>query len=217
MTKEHDMNRKVGSLLLVAILVIIAVTQKTWFTETIKSGGDFAILASFAFCALLVFVPVVPFIVAAGIIGNLYGTWKGTAITLSGAMFGTTVMFLLIRLGFSSWAQSLLRRYPRVEQYESYFETHSFFTILIARLIPVIPATLVNVLSGLSKVPFFSFFFASLLGKLPVNLLYNFAGKEMSGHKWFSFLIYGVYFFIVLVATYLYMMKERQKISAKRD
>ncbi len=205
------MNRKIISLLLVAGMVFIAITQKTWFTQTIKSGGDIAILISLLFIALLVFMPVIPFVVAAGIVGSIYGTWDGTVITLTGAMLGTMVMFLLARFGFSTWARKMIEKYPKAKKYESYFEYHAFFTVLVARLIPIIPSTLVNILSGLSKVSWVSFFFASLLGKLPVNILYNFAGKEMATNKRLSFLLYGVYLLFVLIATYIYMLRENKK------
>ncbi|WAH38762.1 TVP38/TMEM64 family protein [Alicyclobacillus dauci] len=204
------MTRKIISLLLIAGIIVIAVTQKNWFTETMKSGGDIAIGISIVFIALLVFIPVVPFFVAAGLVGSVYGTWQGTAITLTGAMLGTIVMFLLVRFGFSSWTQKIIDKYPKAKQFESYFEHHAFGTVFVARLIPIIPTTLVNVLSGLSKISWVSFFFASLLGKLPVNILYNFAGREMTRNKLVAILIYAAYYLLVLVLTYIYLLREQK-------
>jgi len=205
------MIRKAFSLLIVASIIFIAITQKTQFIETVKNGGDAAIVMSIMFMALLVFIPLIPAIVAAGIIGSIFGTWEGTTLSLTGAMLGTMLMFFLTRFGFSTWAQHLIGRYPKAKQYEFQFEHHAFFTVFVSRLIPIIPTTLVNILAGMSRISWISFFFASLFGKLPVYFLYTFAGKEMSTHQGFSFLLYGMYFLVVAIATGIYVMQQRRK------
>ena len=50
------MIRKVVSLLIFTGIVVIAITQRTWFTEIIKSGGDVAVALSILFTTICAFV-----------------------------------------------------------------------------------------------------------------------------------------------------------------
>jgi uncharacterized membrane protein YdjX (TVP38/TMEM64 family) len=203
--------KKIGIILLCLFIIYMGYAHKTWFLETMKAGGNIAILASILFAAVLAFFPIVPFVVYAGIIGGVYGTWEGTSITLSGAMMGTMIMFFMSRYGFRDWASQLVQRYPKAQKYEAYFEEHGFVSVLAARLVPIIPTTVVNVVSGLSKISWIIFFLASTIGKMPVNLLYNLAGSELSNHRWISILIYVIYGIILIILISIYQYKEGKK------
>ena len=98
------------------------------------------------------------------------------------------------------------------KQYESHFEDHTFVTVLVAKLVRLIPGGLIDILSGLSNVNWVPFFFASLFAELPVDIIYNFAGKELTSNKWISFLIYGIYPLVVLMLAYIYRWRDRTKI-----
>lgn len=206
------MYRKIISILFAALITVIALTQRTWFAHTIHDGGGVALFLSILFTAICAFVPGVPAVVTSAIIGNIYGVWAGTAVILTGSMAAYMVMFFLARFGFSTWARKAVEKYRKIKQYESRFENNTFVTVLVARLIPVIPGTLINILSGLSKISWISFFFATLFAKLPVDLLYTFAGKEMSSNKGMSLLIYSIYLLVALLLTFVYS-KRRKKIS----
>ncbi|UOF92536.1 TVP38/TMEM64 family protein [Fodinisporobacter ferrooxydans] len=202
------MVKKFVTILICIGIVYLGFAHKAWFLDVIKAGGSFSIFMSMLFVSILVFFPVVPFVVVAGIIGATFGTWEGTAISVSGAMIGTLIMFWLARFGFSSWALATIEHYPKAKEYEAYFERYGFLSVFVARLIPIIPTPVVNILSGLSKISWITFFFASLLGKLPVNLVYNFAGSQLQSNKWLSILIYVIYALIIGVAAAVYKWKK---------
>jgi len=164
---------------------------------------------SLVFVAVLVFFPVVPYPVLAGTIGSIFGVSLGVSISLVGIMVGTMTMFLLARYGFHDLGRKMLVKYPTVQDYESFFERNAFAAIIYARLIPVIPAPLVTVISALSKVKWGIFFTATFIGKIPAVVTFTFAGSIFEGSKGLSIGIFAIYFLVILTAVYFHLHKKQ--------
>lgn len=205
------MYKKIISIAILLIIITLGYTQKTALLEIIKTGGSLAILVSMLLVAICVFFPIVPFPLLAGSIGALFGTFQGLMITLAGSMIGTMGFFFLSRYGFREAAQSRLRSYPKIKQFEEFLSKHAFLSIFISRIIPIIPAPVVNTACGLSRVNWFSFFLASAIGKIPNVLLLSFAGASFSSNKLMSFGLYGAYL-VVLWIIYIVIFTKRKKI-----
>lgn len=203
--------KRLFTLLIFIAVIVVGYLQKGLFLEWIRAGGTGSFIVGILFVAIIAFFPVVPFIVVAGVTGAVFGTWTGTVITLTGAVIGAMIMFGLARFGFRDWTQRYLNRYPKAKEYESYFEKNAFLGILFVRVIPVIPSQAVNILSGVSLVPWFTFFLATTLGKLPSNLVFNLAGSNFGQNKSISFLINGVYFAAIAAATFVYLRRKQMK------
>jgi uncharacterized membrane protein YdjX (TVP38/TMEM64 family) len=177
----------------------------------VNEGGAYSILISMVLVAICVFVPIVPFPVLAGLIGGIFGTPQGVIITLSGAMIGTLLFFYIARYGFKEWAQTKIEQYPQVKEYEEKLNKNAFLTILLVRLVPIVPSPVVNIVCGLSKVNGLVFFLASAIGKLPNILLLSFAGASFSENKWFSFGLYGFYVLIIMIVNYVIVYRKMNK------
>ncbi|MGV3464446.1 MAG: TVP38/TMEM64 family protein, partial [Heyndrickxia sp.] len=197
------------TILFSVIIIIIAYTQKSVMLHLIQSGESMAIFISILFVALLVFFPVMPYPLVAGLIGSVFGVWQGIIISIIGVLIGTFSMFLLARYGFQDWVQKVIRKYPKSQEYEAYFEKNAFLGILFLRLVPVIPSPLLNVLSGVSKVSWLTFLTATLIGKLPNIVISTFAGSLFTKNKLLSIGIYACYLLIISVILTLYMNKKR--------
>ncbi|NEU29560.1 TVP38/TMEM64 family protein [bacterium LRH843] len=204
--------KKILIIIIGILLMILAISQKSTMIESIESGNNTAIFVSSLFVALLVFFPVVPFPVVAGLIGSVFGILLGTSISLLGITIGMMTMFWMARYGFQDWVQKTLQKYPKAQEYESYFEQNAFIGILIVRLVPVIPSPLVNILCGISKVRWYTFLSASLIGKTPAVMIFTIAGSVFEGSKLISISIYAVYFLIIMVLTIIYY-KRKQPVS----
>jgi uncharacterized membrane protein YdjX (TVP38/TMEM64 family) len=193
--------RKIPPIVLSLLIIYIAISQKTFLLEKVQSESLKAIPISILFVTLLVFCPVVPYIVLAGMIGSVFGIWLGTGISLIGIGLGIMIMLILSRYGFQEWTRSYLKKYPKIQEYESLFEQNAFIGILLARVIPVIPSPIINIISGLSKMKWTTFLSASLIGKLPAILIFTIAGSLMGVQKWISIVIYIVYFLVIAILT----------------
>jgi uncharacterized membrane protein YdjX (TVP38/TMEM64 family) len=205
------MLKRILSIGIILAIIGIGYSQKDVLLHLINEGGSLSIFISILFVAICVFFPILPFPVLAGTIGAVFGTTQGLLISLTGAMAGTTGFFLLSRYGFRDFAQQKLMKYPKVLDYEGFLNRNSFIAILTSRLIPVIPAPVVNIICGLSKVNWFIFFSASIIGKIPNVLLLSYAGASFSSNKLFSFGLYGIYILIVFLLGFFIVYRRISK------
>jgi uncharacterized membrane protein YdjX (TVP38/TMEM64 family) len=207
------MFKRILSISLLFIVIAIGFLQKDELLTLIKSGGIFSTFISMLFVAICVFFPVIPFPVLAGVIGGVFGTTQGVIVSLTGAMAGTMGFFFLSRYGFRDYAQSKLMKYPKVQEYEDFLNRNSFVAILTCRLIPIIPAPVINIICGLSNVNWLIFFTASTIGKIPNILILSFAGASFSSNKLFSFGLYGGYILILIIINFVIMYRKMAKES----
>ncbi|MCP3761711.1 TVP38/TMEM64 family protein [Domibacillus sp. A3M-37] len=206
------MMKRIISVAVIASILVLGITQKEQLLAMVNEGGAYSILISMLLVAICVFVPIVPFPVLAGLIGGIFGTPQGVIITLSGAMIGTLLFFYIARYGFKEWAQTKIEQYPQVKEYEEKLNKNAFLTILLVRLVPIVPSPVVNIVCGLSKVNGLVFFLASAIGKLPNILLLSFAGASFSENKWFSFGLYGIYVLIIMIVNYIIVYRKMNKV-----
>lgn len=207
------MFKRILSISLILIVIAIGFLLKNELLTLTKEGGILSIFISMLFVAICVFFPVIPFPVLAGVIGSAFGTTQGVIISLSGAMAGTMGFFFLSKYGFRDYAQSKLMNYPKVQEYEEFLNRNSFVAILTCRLIPIIPAPVVNIICGLSKVKWLTFFTSSTIGKTPNILILSFAGASFSSNKLFSFGLYGGYMLLIFIIYVLILYRKRAKES----
>lgn len=183
--------------------------------DIIEAGGWLSVLVSILLYSICVFFPVVPVILLVGVIGAVFGTVLGTGISLAGALVGTSIMFLMTRYGFRTWAQGILDKYPKAKEYEGYFEKNAFLSIVAVRIVPVVPTQVVNILTGVSKVPWLIFFAATAIGALPRLLIFAFVGNSFEDNKLTSILTYAAYMVVIFIFTYIFM-KRRMDAQQKK-
>lgn len=207
------MLKRIISISVLVIIIAVGFFQKGELLLLIKDGGTLSIFISMLLVAICVFFPVIPFPVLAGIIGAVFGTILGLVVSLIGAMVGTMAFFFLSRYGFRDFAQEKLMKNPKVQEYDDFLNRNSFVAILTCRLIPIIPGPLVNIICGLSKVNWFTFFTASTLGKVPNILILSYAGASFSSNKLFSFGLYGLYIAIIFIINFVIVYRKTSKNS----
>jgi uncharacterized membrane protein YdjX (TVP38/TMEM64 family) len=206
------MIKRMISIGILLFIIAIGYLQKDELLHLIKEGGTAAIFVSMIMVAICVFFPVIPFTVLGAVIGAVFGTGHGVLISLTGAMAGTMCFFFLSRYGFRDIAQGKIKKYKKVQEYEELLERNSFTVILSCRLIPVIPAPVFNATCGLSRVKWYTFFSASVIGKIPNILILSYAGASFRSSKLFSLGVYGVYLLtIFLICLVIYYRNSRKK------
>ncbi|MCM3116829.1 TVP38/TMEM64 family protein [Neobacillus sp. MER 74] len=207
------MFKRVLSIGILLLIIAIGLFQKDELLQLLKQGGALSILISMLLVAICVFFSVIPFPVLAGTIGAVFGTSQGVIVSLTGAMVGTMAFFFLSRYGFRDYAQQKLMKYPKVQEYDEFLNKNSFVAILTCRLIPIIPAPVVNIVCGLSHVKWLTFFTASFIGKIPNILLLSYAGALFSNNKLYSFGIYGVYLIIIFIINFIIIYRKQANKS----
>lgn len=108
----------------------------------------------------LLFVPLyaiwvtllLPGVWACMLAGVLYGTGLGSLLVFSGACLAAEVVFLLGRSHLRSWARQRLARMPRILALERAVSREGVKLVLLTRLSPAFPFSLLNLTYSLSGV-----------------------------------------------------------------
>lgn len=202
------MVKKVLTVAIILAIIGAGYTQKDTLLEIIRAGGNLSIGISMLLVAICVYFPVVPFIFLVGVIGAVFGTWMGAFITMGGLLVGASSLFLFSRFGFREWAQAQLAKYPKAKEYEDFFDNNAFISIVGVRVVPVLPGQAVNILCGVSKVPFWLFFVATAIGAFPRTFIFAFVGNSFESDKMTSLLTYGVYTVVIMILVAVFMKKR---------
>jgi phospholipase D1/2 len=123
-----------------------------------------AALAGF-FVGGLVMLPVVLLI---GAMGLIFGPWLGAVYALGGALSSALAAY---GLGFAA-GHSTLARFSggKAGRLSREMADHGVATIVVLRLLPVAPFTLINLVAGASRFRIGCFAVGTLLGMIPVIL-----------------------------------------------
>jgi membrane protein DedA with SNARE-associated domain len=140
-------------------------------------------------------------IVAAGVLGNLVGSWAAYAIGYY-ARLDLLEKNRLIHLPpkYLRWA-------------DDWFERYGDATVFFTRMLPII-RTFISLPAGVARMPFWRFTVLTLLGCIPWVLMLGIIGREVGSRweEWRDYLHYGDYVVlaaIVIGGLYLFVRWRR--------
>lgn len=179
----------------------------------IHDGGATAAWIGFFLLIVVNFIPVIPIPVIAAAVGAVFSFEPALLIAWGGASAGAILKFLIERTFLQKYALKLLSHFAMTEAVLAFLEKNGFLAVLVTRLIPVFPSSLVNLAGAVAKIPIQTFIWGTLLGKLPTMMTFTLAGNQLRHHLWSSVSLIVVYTAIVLVAT----LKLRAALKNKGD
>ncbi len=127
----------------------------------------------------VVFVPLyalwvtllLPGVWASMLAGALYGTVWGSVVVFVGACLGALAAFLLGRTWLRDWARRRLAAVPKLQAVEQAVSREGLKLVLLTRLSPAFPFSLLNLAYGLSEVSLRDYTIG-LIGILPGTILF---------------------------------------------
>jgi uncharacterized membrane protein YdjX (TVP38/TMEM64 family) len=148
--------------------------NREWLCAVVKQAGASAALGFIlAYAGLVALsVPGAALFTITG--GFLFGPWIGGAYAVIGATIGATIVFLAVRAGL---AGLLTRAGPWVRRIEAGFRDNGLSYLLVLRLIPIIPFSLVNLVAAAAGLRLSVYVFGTFIGIIPVTLVYASLGN----------------------------------------
>ena len=107
----------------------------------------------------------------------LFGSLLGTLYVNIGATIGATLAFLVARYLLRDWVERKFGN--RLSAVQEGFARNAFSYLLTLRLIPLFPFFLVNMVSGLTRVPVGTYMAATSLGIIPGSFVFAYAGRQL--------------------------------------
>ena len=117
-----------------------------------------------------------PGVWASMLAGALYGTWWGSLVVFVGASLGAEIVFLLGRGWLRGWARRRLEVAPKLLAVEQAVSREGLRLVLLTRLSPAFPFSLLNLAYGLSDVSLRDYTLG-LIGILPGTVLFCALGQ----------------------------------------
>lgn len=148
----------------------------------LREFGFLAPFVAFGLFVLQAALPIFPYVILAAAGGLLFGWKMGFLLSWLGALSGACLAYWLCRYAGADWAQRVIKR--RFNYDINRIDTGmAFWSILLARIIPVIPTPAINAAAAFTGVSFWNFFFSSALGKIPTAILYTGLGISLFKYK----------------------------------
>ncbi|MEJ7831991.1 MAG: TVP38/TMEM64 family protein [Nocardioides sp.] len=154
----------------VVVQVVVGLPSKSELRSALDGLGGWAIPAVIAVYVVVCLLPAGPAAVVTIVAGALLGFAVGLATVLVGATLGSMVAFAVSRfLGRDAVARL---SGERVRQLDAKVREHGFATVLVARLVPLVPFSTANYAFGLTSVTWRSYLAATALGIVPGTAVY---------------------------------------------
>ncbi|MCP9899514.1 TVP38/TMEM64 family protein [Cyanobium sp. Cruz CV13-4-11] len=131
-----------------------------------------------------------PGVWASMLAGVLYGPFWGSVLVFAGACLGAQAMFLLGRGRWRGWARRRLAGAPRLLAVERAVCRQGLALVLLTRLSPAFPFSLLNLAYGLSEVSLWDYSIG-LIGILPGTVLFCALGAAAGDPSRFAPLLAG--------------------------
>jgi membrane protein DedA with SNARE-associated domain len=145
--------------------------------------------------------------VAAGVLGNLVGSWIAYAVGYYGRVD------VLEKHG-----KKLHIKKSQLEQADRLFEKHGDWIVLVTRCLPII-RTFISLPAGVARMPFWRFTVFTLIGCIPWVFMLTFIGKQ-AGDNWetwkdnLHYVDYAIVAAIVVAIVYFVIRRRRGKSDA---
>ena len=121
---------------------------------------------------VLVAVTLMPAWLMTILAGFLFGLVPGIAVVTVGATAGATASFLIARYVARQRVARAIAGHPRFAALDRAIGEKGWKIVFLLRLSAVVPYVWSNYAYGLTAIRFWPYFFASLFGMIPLNLLY---------------------------------------------
>ena len=145
--------------------------------------------------------------VAAGVLGNLLGSWIAYAIGYYGRLE------LVERHG-----NKLHIKQSHLELTERWFAKYGGWAVFFSRMLPIV-RTFISLPAGVARMPFWRFTIATLLGCIPWVFLLGFIGQQVGANwtKWKDALHYVDYTVAALIVVGIVYLVLRSRSRRGKD
>jgi uncharacterized membrane protein YdjX (TVP38/TMEM64 family) len=145
--------------------------------------------------------------------GAIYGFWGGTLLVSISNLIGAVVNFLTSRYLLRGWLQRKFASNPKYHALDRAVANDGWQIILLSRISPVVPHSVVSYACGLTKLSLAKFSLASWIGFVPISAAYSYAGAFLGKFarasaglphgqgSWETWAFYGVGLVITVIVT----------------
>jgi uncharacterized membrane protein YdjX (TVP38/TMEM64 family) len=179
--------------------------------DYILSFGVWAPVISALLMILQALVAPLPAFVLAFANGLAFGTFWGGMLSLASASLAAAVSFWIARLLGRGAVEALAGR-AHLGAADRWFLRWGAYAVLIARLVPVVSFDIVSYAAGLTRMGFWRFMLATVVGMAPATFIYAYLGEQAPQYVQVLLVAFGVVIAGAVVATVLRRRRQGKRI-----
>ena len=217
------MRKSIKPLIILAIVIAVAVAiylspfHPGRAAEWLKSaGGEWWAPLAFIllYCVFsLLLIPATLLTLTAGVV---WGWWVGGLWVMAASSVASAIPYFIARSG-SEWVENKIKK--RAGSLYQRLRSEGFTTLLLMRLVPVVPYNVLNYASGLAAIRPRDYLLATFLGTIPGIFIFTYladaisAGVISPGQAFLRILIAGVLLAGLVLATRFLSSRVRKRIA----
>ncbi len=179
--------------------------------DYILSFGAWAPVVSALLMVLQALVAPLPAFVLTFANGLAFGTFLGGMLSLVSASLAAAVSFWIARLLGRGPVEALVGR-AHLGSADRWFLRWGAYAVLVARLVPVISFDIISYAAGLTRMGFWRFMLATMVGMSPATFLYAYLGGQAPQYVQVLLVAFGVVIAGATVAAVLRRRRQNRRI-----
>ncbi len=221
--EPHSLLKDIGKVFAVALMFVLIAMFFQRYKDTCLDIGRFrSLIRQNYILGTVAFILVgsimagfgLPRLVISTIAGMLFGACAGFLWGILTSLFGATINFLWARFFMRG---PILRHMPKkMIPWYNRFNQKGFKYMLFIRLFPLSNSTATNILGGVSRIPYISFISATIIGWIPLAIVFSLFGSSASKRD-FKQLLLGVIIFILVFITERAISKWSKKHNLDKE
>ncbi|MFF2479773.1 TVP38/TMEM64 family protein [Paenibacillus sp. NPDC058071] len=160
------------------LLVVMVYVNQDSMMNWLQTDGSNQLPIIFLGTVLLAIVPLVPFGIVGAVIGAKYGFLVGGLLNIAASSIAALITYSLFYFLFRQQGMAYLAKSNRLQTIEESIRKNAFWSVLIGRLIPIMPAFIINCYAGTFRLAVKPFLLATVLGKIPAMLVFAYVGDN---------------------------------------
>ncbi|MDA8236037.1 MAG: TVP38/TMEM64 family protein [Clostridia bacterium] len=142
----------------------------------------------------------------------IWGWAFGAVISWTGAMIGATICFYLAKWFGRPLVEKMVGG-KTLELTDKFFDRYGKYTVIIARLIPVVPFDPISYAAGLTNMSLRSFLIATGVGQLPATIVYSYLGENISSGAKYGFMVFSAVLALLILSMILKKRMENRLLT----
>jgi uncharacterized membrane protein YdjX (TVP38/TMEM64 family) len=179
--------------------------------DYILSFGAWAPIVSALLMILQALVAPLPAFVLSFANGLAFGTFWGGMLSLASASLAAVVSFWIARLLGRGPVEALVGR-THLGAADRWFLRWGAYAILAARLVPVVSFDIISYAAGLTRMGFWQFMLATVVGMAPATFIYSYLGGQAPQYVQVLLVAFGVVIAGAVVAAVLRRRRQGKRV-----
>jgi uncharacterized membrane protein YdjX (TVP38/TMEM64 family) len=194
----------------IAIYAALLITALIYREElTLWVTNDPPIYQLFIISIVFAVLPILPYKIIIAAISYAAGVQLGMLITLVGSTVAGILFYFGAAYIFRTTAKKWLATTKLFKGITTWIHEQPFKSILICKLLPIIPQNAINIYAGATAIPFGAYIAATIVGKLPGIIVYSYVGDKLLSSPIAAFSIMLIYMVIISLILWLYHKKNK--------